>query len=135
LGGKKMKRQTGFTLIELMIVVAIIGIIASYAFPSYVESVRKANRAEAKSLMLQVANQQERYYTENNAYGALTAIGNTTASLATDSGRHNITVTLSNSDANYIITATPVETDPTCGNLTLSNTGAQASSVVNASCW
>lgn len=135
MANEEMKRQTGFTLIELMIVLAIMGIIAAYAFPSYVESVRKSSRAEAKSLMLQVANQEERYYTENNAYGELTDIGNATTSLDTSSGKHAITVTLSNAGASYLITATPAETDPICGNLTLSNTGVEASSVTNDGCW
>ncbi len=132
-----MRRNRGFTLIELMIVVAIVGILASVAFPSYVESVRKSNRADAKSTMLQVASQEERYYTENNVYGTVTAIGNAASPVRSSSGKHNITVATANVNATYIITATPVTTDSTCGNLTITNTGVTANSVGAAAglCW
>ena len=72
-GGQKImwhrtKRERGFTLIEMMVVVAIIAIIAAIAYPSYQESVRKSRRADAKSVLLHAAQWMERYYTENNRY-------------------------------------------------------------------
>jgi type IV pilus assembly protein PilE len=132
-----MIRNRGFTLLELMITVAIIGILAAIAYPSYIESIRKSNRADAKSTMMQVANQEERYYTENNVYGTITAIGNATDPLPSQSARHNIKVVTANAGATYTITATPVQADPTCGNLTITNTGATGSSVAAAAgvCW
>lgn len=132
-----MKRNHGFTLIELMIVVAVIGILAAIAYPSYVESVRKSNRADAKSTMLQVANQEERYYTENNVYGSIVDIGNVASPVPSQSGRHNITVATANANTTYTITATPVVADPTCGNLTMTNTGVTGNSAGAAAgiCW
>lgn len=125
-------QYTGFTLLELLIAVTIIGIIATFAFPSYQESLNKSHRASAKSMMLQVANLEERYFTENNQYGALADLGKADP-LPAEGGQHNITV--SHTDTTYLITATPVNTDATCGNLTLSNTGVQGSSVAGSSCW
>lgn len=63
-----MKKITGFTLIELMIVVAIIGILASIAYPSYQDSVISSRRADAKGALLSFANAMERHYTETNSY-------------------------------------------------------------------
>ena len=64
----RTKRERGFTLIEIMVVVAIIAIIAAFAYPSYQESVRKSRRADAKSVLLHAAQWMERFYTENNRY-------------------------------------------------------------------
>jgi type IV pilus assembly protein PilE len=66
------KTSTGFTLIELMIVVAIIGILASVAVPSYMESVRKGKRAEGRAALLDLLQQQERYFGQFGTYVAFT---------------------------------------------------------------
>lgn len=58
----------GFTLIELMVTVAIIGILAAIAYPSYLDSVRKSRRADAKAVLLEAAQFLERHYTEENSY-------------------------------------------------------------------
>ncbi len=63
-----LKKSQGFTLIELMITVAIIGILAAIAYPSYQDSIRKSRRAEGRTAMMQVLQQQERYMTQNNSY-------------------------------------------------------------------
>ena len=84
-----MYRQQAFTLIELMIVVAIIGILASIAYPNYQDSVKKSRRADAKAALLGLANAMERYYTENNTY--LGAAG--TAATPADTGAPRIFAT------------------------------------------
>ena len=65
-------RQHGFTLIEVMITVAIIGILAAIAYPSYTSQIAKGRRAECRSGLLQSMQQQERYYSQYNAYAAFT---------------------------------------------------------------
>ncbi len=62
------QRQNGFTLIELMIVVAIIGIIAAIAVPSYTQYVENARAADAKSALMSLASAMERFHTENMTY-------------------------------------------------------------------
>ncbi|MGN6701858.1 MAG: type IV pilin protein [Burkholderiaceae bacterium] len=63
----------GFTLIELMIVLAIVAILAAIAYPSYQEQVRKSRRADAQAVLTEAAQWMERYYTQNNNYDAATA--------------------------------------------------------------
>lgn len=89
---KKSKFQTGFTLIELMIVVAVVGILAAIAYPSYTESVLKGKRAQGRTALAELMQQQERYMTQQNCYmgfttvaatGVATAIANTAGCVVT----------------------------------------------------
>lgn len=69
----------GFTLIELMIVVAIVAILAAIAYPAYTESIRKGRRAEARTALAELLQQQERYMTQRNCYLAFTNTAGTVA--------------------------------------------------------
>jgi type IV pilus assembly protein PilE len=60
--------RAGFTLIEVMVVVAIISILAAVAYPSYQESIRKGKRAEGRAALMQLMQQQEQYYSQHNSY-------------------------------------------------------------------
>lgn len=64
----KTMKSAGFSLIEVMIVVAIIGIIAAYAYPSYQEQISKGQRTEGQTFLLDAMARQERFYSENNTY-------------------------------------------------------------------
>ncbi len=82
--------KNGFTLIEVLIVVAIIGIIAAIGYPSYTNYLHKAGRSEASALLLEVMERQEQYYRNNISYTTdLTAL-NYPATLETESGRYSI---------------------------------------------
>lgn len=72
-----LKRQCGFTLIELMITVAVIAILAAIAYPSYRDSVIKSRRTDAKNALTQAMANMERYYTENNTYATAAMCGGT----------------------------------------------------------
>ena len=85
----KLRRKciAGFTLVELMIVVAIVGILAAIAYPSYIDSVRKGNRAEGRAAVTSLLQQQERFFTQNNTYVAFnTAAAATAANMKDYSG-------------------------------------------------
>jgi type IV pilus assembly protein PilE len=67
-GGARAARSRGFTLIEILVVVAVIGVLSAIAYPSYMDSVRKGRRAEARAALMAEMQQQERYFTQMNTY-------------------------------------------------------------------
>jgi len=89
---RNYRRQSGVTLLELMIVVVVIAILTAIAFPNYRDFVDRAKRNEAKALLLEIAQNQERFYLQNSTYGTLAQLGYGTP-LDTDSGTYRITVT------------------------------------------
>lgn len=128
------KANAGFTLIELMVVVVIVGILASIAYPSYVEYVNKGRRAECASAILQTANLLERYYTVNNKYvdsfndiGGRDFSGNSAASSACGLGIAP-EVAGGSQDDGFRITGTPRIADAKCGNLTFTHKGVKGES-------
>jgi len=128
-----LKSQKAFTLLELMVVVAIVGILASIAIPSYQESVKKSRRADATGALLVLANKMERLFTVNNSYATATVVA----------GDHTDFYTLSIpvlTDTTYTLKAEPkaAQVGDSCGDLTLTHTGVEGvtgSGYTAADCW
>lgn len=116
----------GFTLIEIMIVVVIVGILASIALPAYQEYVRQGNRTEAKSALLEAAQALERHYSVNGTYlsgGNLAAVYKTSVP---PGGPAVYTLAAVSATANsYVLAATGVNqmAGDACGVYRISNTG------------
>lgn len=145
-----MKKQTGFNLIELMIVVAVIGIIVGVAYPGYQEQVRKSRRADCAGALTSLGSSMERFFTVNSTYlGAGAAGGNTgtptifstTCPIDGGAATYNLTIQAATAST-YTVQAAPVgrQTADKCGTLTLTNTGLKGVSGAKAGvtwdeCW
>lgn len=135
----RFTRSSGFTLIELMVVVAIIGILAGVAYPSYTENVIKGKRSDAKAALLQVQLAQEKYRANNTTYGTLADIGVISTS---PQGYYTIAVATNTATA-YTATATPLSpfADATCGTFAVNKDGKTTSASVQTTaakvteCW
>lgn len=147
-----MKILRGFTLIELMVTVAVVAILAAIAFPSYQDQIRKTRRTDGKSKLLELVQREERFYTQNNTYttnftqlfnGASSSVTATT--VMSDNGYYQITIAagviggVSTIANGYTLTATPLapqNSDTKCADLTLTSTNVKgASGALGASCW
>jgi len=144
------KRQSGVTLMELMIVVAIISMVAAVAYPSYTQFIVRSKRAVATGMLMQIADRQQQFFMDNKRYaGSLTSLGYADDSImideegavvpTADGGRvYNVRISASNV-VTYELTATPqlkqAEKDTDCGNLTLTHTGKRGYSGSGGNCW
>ncbi|CAH0282452.1 Fimbrial protein [Pseudomonas sp. Bi70] len=137
-----VRAQAGFTLIEMMVVVAIIGILAAIAYPSYSEYVKRSNRTEGQALLSDAAARQERYLNQNNTYitspDDIGKLGMNLTNNKSATGKYVFSVSKVNSDGGYTLTANQQFNDSKCGNLTLNAKGirgATASGANVADCW
>jgi type IV pilus assembly protein PilE len=135
-----MRSARGFTLIELMIVVAVVAIIAAIAIPNYSESVRKSRRAQAKADITEYAQMAERFHTINNTYVGF-ALPPTGSVSPREGGtaRYNLAINPQTQNA-FTITATVAagggQDKDECGNLSITSTGAKGNSKGTlVRCW
>lgn len=135
----QMKRSSGFTLIEVMIVVVIVGILAAVAYPSYTEHVRKGKRAEAKAALLEGAQALERYYSINRTYRDGANIAAVYATQAPATGTANYTIGAAGNQNTFTLTATATGTmaGDDCGNYSITHAGVKAvtGAAGAAKCW
>jgi type IV pilus assembly protein PilE len=137
-----VKRIAGFTLVEVMIVMAIVAILAAVAIPSYSAYVQRGHRSDAKALVLQVAQWQERFRTQNNAYANDLQLPAGLRNSPQNGGAARYTIEITNPDGvnSFLITARRQGAQATdaCGDFTLNQTGlrdlANATLGLNE-CW
>ncbi|TCK05945.1 type IV pilin protein [Marinobacterium mangrovicola] len=137
-----MKRQTGFTLIELMIVVAVVGILAAIAYPAYQDYVRKARRADAMNALAEIRIEQEKWRANNVSFTS------NAASLGVDTvspdGYYDIEITVEDAtkSTNYLVKAEPNgdQVNDSCGTFAVerdppSQDGPQYTGYADKDCW
>lgn len=135
-----MKRMRGVTLVELMIVVTIIGILSAVAYPLYTEQARRGRRAAGITMLQNVLQQSERFYSQNNTYTlALTDLGYPAGAVYSERGTHTIGLAAGptgNIATSVTISATPVAVDVKCNVLSLSSNMARAATGTDPTiCW
>lgn len=124
------RRRQGFTLIELMVVVAVVAILAAVALPAYSEQVRKSRRGQAQADLVELAQRAERSHTVNNTYADFWASvpDDHRVSPRTGTAHYNLTINVPAANPNaFTLTATPIAGTPQavdrCGVMTINQAG------------
>lgn len=131
---KKQPNSYGFTLIELMITVAIIGILASIAYPSYTDFITRSNRSEGQRELLRYANLQEQVYVDSRSYAAnMKGLGKSTVTIKTNS--ENYIISVSDQTATTFTLKAEAQNNQTsdtgCTTLTVDEIGTKTPTI----CW
>jgi len=128
--------QRGFTLIELMITVAIIAILAAIAYPSYTRYVQRGYRSEGLAMLNDAVARMERFYAQNNTYSntTLALLGITNANSAT--GKYTLQAPTTTATT-YTLTVVPqgTQANDTCGSLSIDQAGNKTSSTTATNCF
>ena len=149
---RPLKDSRGFTLVELMIVVAIVGVLAAIAYPSYSQYILKSHRTDARNAVLDLASRQERFFSINNAYStspAALGYGATASTFPVSvsvSGQsyYTLTATISSAPSGFVAIAIPVSpqtADTKCYSFQVDQSGAQSnldsggSALSTTGCW
>jgi type IV pilus assembly protein PilE len=138
-----MRRIGGFTLIELMTVLVIVGILAAIVIPQYGEAVISSRRTDAQALLFEVAQKQQQFFSNNNVFTA--NITSLSISSTSPDGFYGVTVSVFSTVAisdSYLLIATPVSTTPQandskCDTLTLNSLGTKGATgtLTVEECW
>ncbi|MEY2151542.1 type IV pilin protein [Rhodanobacter sp. 115] len=133
-------RGSGFSLIELMIVVAIIAILAAIAYPSYTSHITKTHRVAAEACLSEVANYMERYYTTTLSYKGATMPALDCRSAQQTGANYSYAFSpAAPSSSAYTAQATPINAqltrDTKCGTLSLDQSGTRSASTGDVTCW
>lgn len=130
------RRYQGFTLMEMLIVVAMVSILAAVAIPSYREYIKKSRRAEAQSYLLSVAARQQQFLVDTRAYATLATLSSALPVPTNVSSAYTVTMPdPAGTPPTFTVTAAP-KTDQAsekCGTLTINQTGTKTAAV--SGCW
>ncbi|MGC3982266.1 MAG: type IV pilin protein [Steroidobacteraceae bacterium] len=133
--------QRGVTLVELLIVIAIVGILAAIAYPSYQSQLRRSHRSEAKAALVQIQVAQEKYFLQQNSYGTLNQLTPTSFGLkasggdfVTANGYYKIDLSVQTATT-FTARATPQggQVSDSCGTYTLTQSGSRTPTTTD--CW
>jgi len=141
------QKNKGFTLIEIMITVVILGIIVAVALPSYQNYIQKSRRVEAKNLLMKINAEQEKYYFDNNAYfddaylKTQSWVKLQNGNVITENGFYQVSLSSTDLRADFLATATPSASstqvnDKRCTSLTINQSNLQGATGSDPdSCW
>jgi type IV pilus assembly protein PilE len=118
------KRVAGFTLVELMVVVAIVGILAAIAYPSYMDKIMRGRRSAAEAYLMDLAQRQQQYFTDARVYAPDVATLNDPVP-GEVVNYYAVQIATGATPPTFVITATAIGTQASDGNLTIDNTGAK----------
>ena len=128
---KTRVKNSGFTLTELLIVIAVVAILVALAYPSYQNSMQKTRRADAQGDLMEFAGIAERIYTQTNpnSYATIT--------LPANSDFYTYSFPVAVTATTYTIRATPtaIQNSDACGSMNLTQTGLKTHSGTLANCW